>query len=321
MTAEEVLTEVDRNSFKLVLLPNSRSTYTSLKLKNPVGQEIGEYLISQPEGKLYSLNKTDFKDSYNEKQRLTKNSQPLTSLLLTRSVQSASPGCLLIGKAPEIYIATAFNQIYFLLSFFVAFLKQDHLRLLSYDDLMEKFEESETLESLISQGISFKGSLERICDTVEEGGETFHKVSKSKVIEYLKQRVTKIVGNFPASVGSQVTRKLTGNVSSGSLDLTDDIIRLSRTRSAINLLSSYVDDYYLRLLLKEYDFRTLDSYMEQLARIEEMNKVAEDNLQVLNERMNESGGKKRKPVGKKQKVVKRVAVGKGALDMFFKPRS
>ncbi|QPG74041.1 hypothetical protein FOA43_001360 [Brettanomyces nanus] len=315
MTADNA-SQIDQNTIRLVLLPkynSSISSYTTISLKDPTNDgESRQFLVSQPENKLYSLNKTDFKDQYKEKQKVTKNGQPIKSLMLTTTTKS---NCLIIGKTPEIYVGTIFNQIYFLLSFFVQFLRQDHLRLLSYDDLCEMFEDSESLGSLIKMKISFKESLETICETVRENGETFYKVSEARILDYINQRVDRIFEHFPCSLKSQLLRKLQRV---NNLVPSTEVIKLSHINASIDLLSSFVDKYYLNKVRARYDFGPLIEYHEKLAQMEEMNKVAEDNLERLNEKLQNNGSskRKRKQIGTK-KVVKRIAVGKGALDMFF----
>lgn len=325
MTKEQNISPIDQKSVRIVLVPqkNGSSSYTSLKLRGPVGDEEREYLIEHPSNELYSINKTNFKDSYNPKQKLTPHSEPIKSILVTKSeCHDLEEPCLIVGQQPEMYVVTQFNPIYFLLSFFIPYLQRDSIRMLTMEDLGEKFEESDSLGELIRNKVPLQSQLTKICDTVDENGDTFYRISKNKVVEYLKSKIENIVKDFPSSIASKLINMLTSGIQEDQLKPTDEILRENQIKTSIQLLSSYVDDYYLDLVRKAYSFDELNDYTKKLAKFREMNMIAEENLRSLNENQSKERGRKRskkEPARKsKKKAVKKVAIGKGALDMFFR---
>lgn len=317
MTKEDTLTQLDRNSVQLIILPSQNLQTASF---SKVSLEGKDYLISKPEQTLLALNKTDFKDSYDTKQKLTKALEPLKSVLISSMPnKTKDEPCLIVGQKPEIYVATPFNVIYFVLSYCVNILKREQQRMLPYDDLLERLEDSNSIKELIRLKIPFENSLKLICDTVQENDETFYKVSIKKITAFLKGRVDRIVNNFPDTLNSRIQRNIGGNIQQDQLHFTDEIMELSRVKCAISLLSSYVDKFYLDDLVKSYDFTALDKYLEEYQKVEEENRIAEENLRALNQKVAHGAkSRKRKHSAKKVKPVKKVEIGRGALDMFFK---
>jgi len=317
MTKEDILTKLDRNSVQVIILPIQDSHTSSFSKVTIEGKE---YLVSSPEQTLLALNKTNFKDSYDAKQKLTKASEPLNSILISSGIGvTQNEPCLIVGEKPEIYVGTPFNVIYFLLSCCVDILKREKQRMLPYDDLLEKLEDSESIRELIKLKIPFEDSLKLICETVKENDETFYKVSIEKITKFLTDRVERIVGNFPETLNLHIQRHLGASMQQDQLLLTKEVARLSKVKTAINLLSSYVDSFYLDVLRKSYNFNDLDEYLKQYRKVEESNRIAEENLRALNQKITSaSKSKKRKHPAKKLKPVKKVEIGRGALDMFFK---
>ncbi|ODV86064.1 hypothetical protein CANARDRAFT_7425 [[Candida] arabinofermentans NRRL YB-2248] len=318
MTEDSVLSEIESSCIRLVVLPSNAPTenFTSLILNHPSTHKATEFLING--SKLYELNKIAFKDYHNKKQRLTKQNKPLKSILLTNTTPTNTDG-IIIGKDCEILVATEFSLIYLLLDFFIDYLKKEKVRILNYDDLVELFEESESLGELIRQvdNVDFKKHLDKICELIDEADDIFYKVSMELIMETLKITVSRIIGTFPESLNVTIVRKL----NLPSLKPSPEVIELSQIKSSIDLLSSYVSRFYLDKLIQEYNFDKLDEYMKEYKRVEEENKIAEDNLNNLNAsltNMPSKGNPKKRKAEAKKNEVKKVAAGKGALDMFFK---
>lgn len=299
MTKDNNLSPIDANRVRIVLVPENTTRFKTTKFADPATAKETEYLVA--EGQLYELNKTDFKDAYNDKEVLTNGHRPLKSLILTKS----EGDCLVLGRTPELFVVTPYNIVYFVLAFFEQALKQETVRLVPYDDIIEQME----FRELVSED-----TLKAVCNSVVENDETFYQASKEKAIEYLKGKVQAIADHFPESIDSKLTRKLTRNLDGA---VGDEIKHLAREEVAIDLLSSYISPFYVELLQKQYDFSPLQRHLADLAALDEKARIAEDNLLALNENLH----KKRKLPAKKvaqKKTAPKVAVGRGALDMFFK---
>ncbi|ESW98244.1 hypothetical protein KL918_004010 [Ogataea parapolymorpha] len=266
------------------------------------------------DGLVYELNKTNFRDPHNATQKLTKKQQPLKTIFL--AALDASMDSLMVGNNCELWIATKYNPVYLLLDFFTDALSREHVRMVSFQDLLEQFEGCETLQELLENGVDLQKPLLQICESVDENDETFYKPSMQKIIGYLSSKVNHLAQNLPSALVASAKKKL----ALPGFEPTDEVLQVSKKQLAIELISSYVDAKYLNDLKKLYSTEILDSYMVEYKRKEQSTALAEENINTLNG-MNAANPKKRK-VEKKvvRKEVKKVAVGKGALDGFFKKK-
>ncbi|GME94257.1 unnamed protein product [Ambrosiozyma monospora] len=255
-TDTEILKNIDKDSLRVAFFPKTNSTSTSfktIKLSHPTTNKPTDFLIPETTDNsntktLYEINSIDFRDSFNDKQRFTKENKPLKSLLFTPTDKLPDQPGLIIGQTTEIYVATEYNVVYSLLQFFIDNLKKERQRIVTYDDLVEQFEESELLASLIPLGFDFKKQLTHICELIEENDEVFYKPSLEKIVSYLRSKVDKIVNQFPKSLDVKISKKLivplvaSSASSKEELKATDEIIRLNKVRAAVDLLSSYADN-------------------------------------------------------------------------------
>ncbi|KAG7856045.1 hypothetical protein KL919_004438 [Ogataea angusta] len=265
-------------------------------------------------GLVYELNKTNFKDPHNTTQKLTKKQQPLKTIFL--AAMDASVDSLMVGNNCELWIATKYNPVYLLLDFFTDALSRERVRMVSFQDLLEQFEGCETLQELLENGVDLRKPLLQICESVDENDETFYKPSMQKIVSYLSSKVDRLAQNLPSALVASTKKKL----ALPGFEPTDEVLQVSRKQLAIELISSYVDAKYVAELKNLYPTEILDSYMMEYRKKEQMTALAEENINTLNG-MNAANPKKRK-VEKKvvRKEVKKVAVGKGALDGFFKKK-
>ncbi|KAH3669428.1 hypothetical protein OGAPHI_001549 [Ogataea philodendri] len=266
-------------------------------------------------GAVYELNRTNFKDPHNQAQKLTKTQQPLKTVYLAAT--DARKASILIGNSCDIWVATKFNPVYLLLDFFTDALKHDRVRMVSYQDLLEQFETTPVLAQLLEHNVSLESALLKICESVDENDERFYRPSIDRILEFLRQRTTKLASNLPASIINSTKKKL----SLPGFEPPVEVLAVKYTQLAIGLLESAVEPVYLEKLRNSYSSKPLDDYMVQYAQKEKMNAVAQENISLLHGMSSSSSSKKRK-VEKKEvrKEVKRVAVGKGALDSFFKKK-
>lgn len=158
-----------------------------------------------------------------------------------------------------------------------------------------------------------QSSLEKLSDSIVEGGDTYHKLTAAKVTEWLADKVVKITNAFPQSI------PLPKN-------LPDDILEQAKIVYACNLLISLIPKPAYQSLVK-YSSSTLDiakafsnykAYMESIAAKEKEQEL------LINAAMKVgmgNGSTKSKPMAKKPAVVKKVTkISKGAIDGFFKKK-
>ncbi|CAH6718883.1 hypothetical protein CLIB1444_01S16622 [[Candida] jaroonii] len=191
----------------------------------------------------------------------------------------------------EIILSSKINPTYLLISCLFDFQKY-----ISLDDITDKFPWIEHIDE--------KYLLE-ITDKIDENGDSFYKISKPKVTDYLKKRIeavqktldqTKLV-NF---------MKMELYVNSES-EVTDEIWALQLWSTSVN----FVWDY---LTISKYgDF--VDSEKLNSHKAEVRNKLNINTM--MTQQTTTKKEEKKKPV---KKPVKKVAAGRGALDAFFKPK-
>lgn len=153
--------------------------------------------------------------------------------------------------------------------------------------------------------------MSKIAESTVEGGDKYFKINEAKIMEYLLAKAEKIVANFPKSLPI-------------SLEFPEEIRTSLKYIMACNLLISLIPMAAYKKLIK------LPIIAESVQKYNEYNKV---NKQAMLDRKAltenamkvglESNGviDKKKPlkVVKKTTVVKRkISVGQGAIDGFFK---
>ncbi|CCK70994.1 Rnh202p KNAG_0F03320 [Huiozyma naganishii CBS 8797] len=162
--------------------------------------------------------------------------------------------------------------------------------------------------------IVLQGALERISDTVTEAGDQYYKITEERIISFLVQRVEKIVESFPSSLPIP-------------MDYPEDIQKAMKHVMACQLLISLLPVQTYRKLVEQppmaANFESYSTYRTQISStVKERELLTEA---AVNAGLGNGNAPPNKPVGKTAKKVvvpkKKVTVGKGAIDGFFKRQS
>lgn len=169
-----------------------------------------------------------------------------------------------------------------------------------------------------------KASLAKISESIDESGDSFFKFSLKKSFEFVEKKVERLQTYF-ASGDNSVLVTIKGKLTDTTLaehTIPEPILKSMVLRYAVDYVcDSYIGSEFKKEFISfvKYDFSDLDKYLDVL-------QERQKNLQIVESNMNSvaqtsaSASKKKVELkkGKKKEVKKKVAVGKGALDGFFK---
>ncbi|ODQ49553.1 hypothetical protein PICMEDRAFT_14988 [Pichia membranifaciens NRRL Y-2026] len=350
------LEERKKNDYRVILVPESVSDSSSdTKLitvpnTHPITGKMTDFLITQSEvdnsTSLSVLDRINWKNPNVKNQSYTPDGKPYRCLFITKGDTTASGGSSLIpatilGSEPDIYAMTPFSPLYFLLEYFKPIIQKKHQnregndndqRLLTYEDMMDEIcERDEFLGKLVhSFNFDLKKYLEIICDSTsipsmdsdDEELSVFYKPSIEKIKQFL---LTKVEGLTERLILKDQYRSIKLRWETMYPGELPEEIKLSMCRKqSVLLLSNFVDTWYIKESV-DYDFSKLDCYIQKVRERENAEDMINESLQQLHEgtaAVLSAQNKKVKTVKKQVKTVKSssVAVGKGALDMFFKKK-
>ncbi|CAR24890.1 Rnh202p [Lachancea thermotolerans CBS 6340] len=156
-----------------------------------------------------------------------------------------------------------------------------------------------------------QNSLQQLCDTIEEGGDTYYKMTPSKITKWLANKAVKVSRSLPASIPLQK-------------DLPEQVAGHAKLVFACNILISLVPQPAYQNLIQYSDeevnfakaFQEYRKYLQDQAV-----KEREQQLQInaaMKVGMGNGNTKKKALVTKRPVVTKKVTkVSKGAIDGFF----
>lgn len=157
-----------------------------------------------------------------------------------------------------------------------------------------------------------ENALTRVAQCTEEGGDKYYKITEETILNFLLIKVEKIVNNFPRSLPI-------------SSDYPEDIQNCLKYIMACNLLISLIPFAAYKGLLKS---SKLEEYVQKYNEFKERNIQASIDRAALTENAINVGIQNNGSINKKKpiKVVKKntsknkkkISVGKGAIDGFFK---
>lgn len=173
-------------------------------------------------------------------------------------------------------------------------------------ELVEKYLENETL-----------------WDIINEGGESYYKFNSLKCLNWLQIKVDKLVKVHLNYSSSSIVRQFKKDYQ----DITQQsLIELHVRRFAVGFIThAYNLETVYEPLLSLYDFSSLDEMIETQKATLKQRQLVETNLRAtsdtsssLKKRPNSTTGTKGALKRNKKATLVKVAVGKGALDSFFK---
>lgn len=242
--------------------------------------------------------------------------EPVKSFIFESS--DGSPG--FVKQSANVLTLSKFDIIFPTILSLEAHLTNKSERFKTEEDLLDDISASLGGESLhIAIQTSIVQALAKICETLDENGEKYYRVSQAKIMAVLDQKVKALLtllltGKAPA-LGAFIEESLGGVEAIAPRD----IVELQTLRFSID----YVFDSYLSQDLKNMYYETctvnfdqLDKFISERNLREKARVAVEENRAAItgNKRTANKASDKSKP--SKKKAVK-VAVGKGALDSFF----
>lgn len=302
---------------------------------------------------LFVLDKINWKNLTVKNQGYTPDGKPYRCLFITdksseigedktkATIANHIPATV-IGKSPDIYILTPFSSTYLLLGHFkprIEKLKNDgndsETRLLSYTDLIDSVcDSNDFISKLITEyNFDFKQPLSNICETSSLPSLDSDDDSVDEYFKLSFNKISKLVSQKLHSLEKYLERKDTVKSLKSRMKkmypegIPGSIQQLLWRKQAIALLSIYIDSFYINECISdnpEYNFEVLNVYLSKLKQEQAKKELVDDSIQQLHDGTAAAQKKQNKKVKStatvKQSKQTRVAVGKGALDMFFKKK-
>lgn len=215
-------------------------------------------------------------------------------------------------RKPNMMIATKFNMLYFF-----APLLADHstfsTRFQDIDDIRDQIQDfgaingwNETIETALSS------SLDILCEFIVEADQKYYKFSKAKLMSFLKTKVEMLSSSILASEESNLFHVIKLSLVSPN-SIPRDIMEAQALRYAIDMIILSYFSLGLRnefLDAMAYNFDHLESYLKQI-RLQTDERTSSNTQMTAKQHEN-------KTTKNRKKREQKVAVGKGALDSFFK---
>lgn len=300
--------ELDEST-RLILLPKDESAFDILSL--PFGSSKLKILASNDQ--LYEVREIVGFSEYDERPepRLPSGGAVKSAIIELKS----GPGAVL--KNPALLSCTPWNVVYYVLN--RMYLQKDVYtsRFQTLDDILDSFQ----LENHATLALKIEQCFENLCTTIIENGDTFYKFSVDRAFAFLSGRINSLRELLVATPEFALSTMIRGSMVVGSEEPPSDLLNLQTLKWSIDLVcGSYMsekvkNDY---LTHAQIDFRPLDTFFKEHESRKRALAAVEDNMDsvVLTTKNAKTGAKKVK--GKPKKPANKVAVGKGALDSFFK---
>ncbi|ODQ79739.1 hypothetical protein BABINDRAFT_166849 [Babjeviella inositovora NRRL Y-12698] len=336
---------IDKKSTRVILLPKApgSETHSVLTLPHPRTQEPANYIIiTNSESKpavstLYELKEISGKNPHHQQQQLapeTKDGKTVKSLIFERYEGTGGPSTQgLVIQDPAMTIATRYNLAYTLIAYFTSS-SNTSTRYQSLEDLIDSISAVGLFTDFSSKipEAMIKAALQPICETItenvgEDDVEVYYRFSRARCLEFLMAKVTKLAGHFPESImEAHIKPMLFSPTFASSADSetgNDEVVYQCKLKYSAFLIGSYLSPEFITELMKQLDITKLVVYLDELKANKEKAALAEENMRLLAEQSAGAGKSKKKPTAtkkatKKATLPRKVAIGSGALDGFFK---
>lgn len=221
-------------------------------------------------------------------------------------------------KSPVILTCTPFNIVYYVLNAMYEHKDVYTSRFHTLEDILDSLHLlpcHKTLSTKIEQ------CLDLICSTIEENGDQYYKLLLQKAFHFIQQKVERLkllIKNSPDFV-------LTGNIAASFCTSGDtpapEVVDLQTTKYCIDMIFG---SYLSETLKKRYldyaliDLSPLDAYFKEIESKKRALAAIEENMESVVLVTQRAITKNSKSKTTTKKPVNKVAVGKGALDSFFR---
>lgn len=224
-------------------------------------------------------------------------------------------------QSPNVIVATKFDLCFVFIPIMAAsdtFSK----RYISYEDVLDTIGSQHLWMGHLSDAVII-GSISKICEIVVENRETFYKYSPAKTVTMLAKKVqnVELALGLHQTVLEDCIRLQLHDPSSVSSDVPEDIHNLAVRQHALDLVTCYVPLELRALVMAELgaDFGPLETYSKELRLKKKAIDAAEKTMDEVAAATASAKKANAKKTGKNvAKKTTKVAVGKGALDSFFK---
>lgn len=315
---------VDSNT-KTILLPKNCGPYKIIKLPDLLNESVLKpYLLNETQ--LYELREINGCNPYlpndNKRPVIPKTGESVKSIIFESSDQGY------VVQSAKLIVSSKFNLVYYLISIMYnneSFSK----RFITFEDFSDTissiYKDNEWVSTIPTD--LFTISLSEICETIEENGETFYKYSNDKVIEYMDSKVNELIcflsSRSDLSIMSKIKQELYRPIEEGNNEIPSDILHLSILKHSIDLICGSYTPNEIKINLmksKNYNFDKLETYFKELRSKRKEIELVESNMNSIVESSSKAATTKKAEAKNKpkKKEAKKVAVGKGALDGFFK---
>lgn len=315
---------VNKNT-KVLVLPESAKALQVIKLPDVVNNRAPKAFVIGEEGILYELREVNgynpYDDQASSRPVVPKTGEPIKTMVF----EMEGGGFVLSGA--NMVVSSRFNFSYFLISLFWSN-QSLNKRFMNLDDICDTlsgyYEQAEWVHLI--PVLLYKSSLNQICDTIEENGDTFYKFSQERVEDFLHLRIAALAAFLKERPEMAIVYKIKLNLYPPLLEdeqnsIPTEILEMAILRNCVDLIvGSYLQNDIRLNILKKYSFDKLDEYLTDIQAQRKQRELAEAQLDSVVEitSRNEKKSSKGKQTTSKKKMVKKVAAGKGALDAFFK---
>lgn len=305
-----------KKGMKVVILPKDGKPGEYKMIKMPLAKNIegSKPYILQDET-LYEL-----KEINGNNPHLNQPNRP--QLLNGDGVKSwifeGTPGYVV--QSGNLIVASKYNMTYLLIS--VVYLQIDNFnqRFIALDDLLDKLASSYGDWINEIPNTLYEKSLAKVFEVVDQDDEKYYKFSLEKANDFIQSRIDSLLeflSTKPSSMSNFVKSKLS-DPSTGTIQ--QDLLKLAILHHSVEFVTNsyclpqFKDQY---ISSRKFDFKPFDDFRKKLKEDQKSRDLVEEgvtNIAIANKNVK----KKDVPVKKTtKKQVKKVAVGKGALDGFF----
>lgn len=214
-----------------------------------------------------------------------------------------------IHELEQVLITTEYNFTYLLISLLLArsggTTKQRNF--ITIENLIDNHDWLNKLPyKLIQKG------LDNICDVLEQLDEFFYKVNPQKIDQFITTKIHKIIQYLQGGQTSLVSKLKVNLYIDSETEIPDNYMDLELRYQAIQLIKqNLVDDVDVPVLNEDFD--ELLTYKQEIVK-----KLTTRQLMASQPVVEAKPKPSNNAIKSKQKKpVKKVAVGKGALDSFF----
>lgn len=297
---------------KLILLPKGYSSFDVISLS--LGDSRKKLLATSDQ--LYELREVYGSSDFDVPAQPQLPSGGAVKSIILESKDS-SKGWVL--KTPSITTCTPFNIAYYVLN---AMYEQPGFytsRFHTFDDIVDNLFLTSCHPTLASK---IRLCMDLLCSTIEENGDEYFKLLLLKSFDFISEKVGRLKSLIKISPNFILAGNIAASLCSPSDTPAPELVDLQTTKYCIDMIfGSYLSEKLKMKYLEHFhiDLSPLDTYLKEIESRNRAMAAIEENMESVVLVTKKANTKKSTKVGlATKKPVKKVAVGKGALDGFFR---